>query len=354
VKSASVYVGVRRVSVEDGHDDAHASGKCRNQIIVTDAQTAIEVVTGRFARAHSATDIRNALGFLGELPRERKKDFEPARSFLNSTYTLVLAVQEHLTVWLIGFVVPVLLIFWANVGRDDRPIATAPLTTDEAQRSGAIQEAVLLGGLGDVLWLGGGLVTIGFLVWLAAVMVQHFLADTTMANFDSIIARAAREHSRRAMFYATWHAAKLGSSQVTAVVVVETGLAMRLRVKTWRPLTILGLVYAGSVILEIALKMTIVRAQPPAGWIPARWGSSFPSGHSARAAAIYGAWAHLVGELRSEWRGRLWTVAILTALIVGISVVYLGMHWSTDVTVGWIVGAAWLGLVISRFRRLIF
>lgn len=301
-------------------------------------------------RAPAPPRIYKTRAVFGRITQRESRLLNPRDASL--VHTLVLAVQEHVTIGLIGFVVPIIMVFGATAGRDDRAIGAAPSISDEEHRNRPMRRGVLLGSLsGEAFWLGGGLVMIGFLVWLAAVMVQHFLADTTIANFDSTIARVAGEKNTHAMFYATWHTAMIGSPRVTAVVVVVTGLAMRLRMGTWRPLTILGLVYAGSVILEIALKMTIVREQPPAGWMTAVWGSSFPSGHSARAAGTYGACAHLIGELRREWRRRLWTAATLTALIVGISVVYLGMHWSTDVAGGWIVGSAWLGVVLSRLPR---
>ena len=160
-------------------------------------------------------------------------------------------MQQHLIVWLIGFVVPVLLVVGADARGYHRAIATARLASDDGHRH-MMWGAVSPGGLGRAVFrLGRGLVTIGFVVWLAAIMVQHFLADTTMANFDSTMTHVAQEHSTRVMLYAMWHAAMLGSPRFTAEVVVVTGLAMRIRMKTWRPFTILAIVYAGAFILEV-------------------------------------------------------------------------------------------------------
>ncbi|MGH7988539.1 MAG: phosphatase PAP2 family protein [Candidatus Binataceae bacterium] len=50
------------------------------------------------------------------------------------------------------------------------------------------------------------------------------------------------------------------------------------------------------------------------------------------------------------WRRPLWIVAVVLALMVGVSRVYLGVHWTTDVIGGWIIGAVWLAVVIAAMR----
>jgi undecaprenyl-diphosphatase len=70
---------------------------------------------------------------------------------------------------------------------------------------------------------------------------------------------------------------------------------------------------------------------------------SFPSGHAMGAALTYLTLGVLV--VRTEQRRRLkayvLSVAVVLTLMVGISRVYLGVHWPTDVLAGWCVGAAW-------------
>ncbi|BFM19207.1 phosphatase PAP2 family protein [Gilvimarinus japonicus] len=71
--------------------------------------------------------------------------------------------------------------------------------------------------------------------------------------------------------------------------------------------------------------------------------ASFPSGHSMVAAATYLTLGALLA--RAEKRRRLkayYLVAALTiTLLVGVSRVYLGVHWPTDVLAGWTAGAGW-------------
>jgi len=84
-------------------------------------------------------------------------------------------------------------------------------------------------------------------------------------------------------------------------------------------------------------------------------GTSFgvPSGHSQNAAAVWG----IVGAyLRKGWG---WAVAVALVFLIGLSRMYLGVHFPTDVFAGWIIGVIWLvlflcleGTVSARMKRL--
>lgn len=100
----------------------------------------------------------------------------------------------------------------------------------------------------------------------------------------------------------------------------------------------------GSLGVNTALKNSFERERPSLVPHGAQvYTASFPSGHSMVAASTYLTLALLLG--RAERRRRLKAYWLLAALVVtalvGVSRVYLGVHWPTDVLAGWTAGAGW-------------
>ncbi len=88
-------------------------------------------------------------------------------------------------------------------------------------------------------------------------------------------------------------------------------------------------------------------------------GYGFPSGHAATAAAVCCAIAWLFSLRLRSWRARtvVWAVAAMLAALVGISRVYRGVHWTSDVLSGWIFGILWAAVVMggwAAFGRVTF
>jgi undecaprenyl-diphosphatase len=135
----------------------------------------------------------------------------------------------------------------------------------------------------------------------------------------------------------------LGSAPalVIAVLAVVGFLALA---KAWRPAIFTLAASGGGLILSSLLKYTVDRPRPdlvPHGNLI--YTSSFPSGHSMMSAVVYLTLAALVARLieRKRLKGHALGVAMILTLLVGVSRIYLGVHWPSDVLAGWSAGAAW-------------
>jgi undecaprenyl-diphosphatase len=139
------------------------------------------------------------------------------------------------------------------------------------------------------------------------------------------------------------------------VVVVALGLAAYFAIRRlWDYLWMLALALGLGSALLYGLKVVFDRARPVEGTAYDAHGASFPSGHAFTALVLYGLLAYLVWQITQHaWARALAVVFALAATIgVGLSRIYLGVHWTTDVLGGWLAGAAWLVFSVAIVRFL--
>jgi undecaprenyl-diphosphatase len=118
-------------------------------------------------------------------------------------------------------------------------------------------------------------------------------------------------------------------------------------------LGILLVTMAGAGILDTVLKLAFHRLRPDPffGAIPTTY--SFPSGHSLISLCFYGLIAGMINfQLDERWqRALVWCVAGLLIGMIGLSRIYLGVHWTTDVVAGYAAALIWMGAVAVMARR---
>lgn len=135
----------------------------------------------------------------------------------------------------------------------------------------------------------------------------------------------------------------LGGIAVLSLFAVATvGFLLIQRKRLSALLLTLGLV--GGVTLSESLKALFERQRPPAAYqVVETLNASFPSGHALMSTVFYLSVAVMLARAFPTKRLKTYVLGVGMTLagLVGLTRVYLGAHWATDVLAGWCVGAAW-------------
>lgn len=134
-----------------------------------------------------------------------------------------------------------------------------------------------------------------------------------------------------------------------ASLIVSIGLLFK---KQWRAgWHFLGLIFLTSAI--IGIMKTIFYSPRPSGFMLLDKSSSFPSGHMTGSLTLIGFLAFLTAQvLKKNWRWLPYTLGSIIIFLVGVSRLYLGAHWFTDVIGSLLLGFALLFAVIVSYRRI--
>lgn len=125
--------------------------------------------------------------------------------------------------------------------------------------------------------------------------------------------------------------------------------------RAWHWLLALVLVVPGGMLLNVLMKHAFGRARPMfAEPMLTLTTYSFPSGHVAAATLFYGLLAAFMISRIEAWRWRLLTalVAFLLVVLVGLSRIYLGVHYLSDVLAAFAEGIAWLAICLTAMHTL--
>lgn len=147
----------------------------------------------------------------------------------------------------------------------------------------------------------------------------------------------------------TW----IGSGIPVVIITILSMVVLYVFLRHRRELLFLGCVIAGSAILNTLLKLMFHRARPTIHRIIEVSGYSFPSGHSMAAFSLYGGLAFLIWKHIPTAVGRVLMIIVsaMFILMIGMSRIYLGVHYPSDVVGGYFMSGCWLAVCIWFYQR---
>ena len=208
-----------------------------------------------------------------------------------------------------------------------------------------------------LLGLGTAILTLIFFGWLA----EEALEGDARA-FDEATRAAVHQLASPLMTAIMRGLSFVGSTIALAVGTIF--VVIRFVMRKWtREARLFAITMIGAGLLNVTLKLTFKRPRPvPFFNLSAPETYSFPSGHALTSAVFFGALAAiLTARVRSRRvRTAIWIVSTVMFLLIGLSRIYLGVHYTTDVIAGFAAALIWIlvvrfvemGLVRRRRRKL--
>ena len=135
----------------------------------------------------------------------------------------------------------------------------------------------------------------------------------------------------------------LGSASVLVLITAAVVIYLLL-VRRWGTALFMFVAVAGGQVLSSLLKLGIDRPRPElVSHLVNETSLSFPSGHAMLSAVTYLTLGSLAARFLHGRTTKIYvlSLAVLTTLLVGVSRIYLGVHWPSDVLAGWCAGFAW-------------
>lgn len=189
------------------------------------------------------------------------------------------------------------------------------------------------------------LVVSGLALFLFAWLGNEVLQGDTRA-FDLAIRTWIHRFASPGMTSAMKAISLLGYDVLIAELLVAFAAFAWLR---WQRAAVwLAVAMAGALALDMTLKYAYHRTRPTAFFGVAPHSYSFPSGHALCSFCFYGVMAGLLSARTKSlaWRLAIWIFAAVLVIAIGLSRIYLGVHYPSDVIAGYLAAAVWVGTVI--------
>ncbi|HEY6012472.1 MAG TPA: phosphatase PAP2 family protein [Candidatus Limnocylindrales bacterium] len=190
--------------------------------------------------------------------------------------------------------------------------------------------------------IGGGL--------LFGVLAYLMRTNADLIAIDNGVAKWGNRHATATSMHALNLVTQLGGIYTVIALCLTLAVAETIRERTVWVTTFIIAVMGGEELLTATVKQLADRVRPTFNPAAATLGPSFPSGHSATAAAFYATAALLLGRRRGRpGRAAFTGLAAAIAVAVAASRVLLDVHWLSDVIAGLSLGWAWFAVCAIAF-----
>lgn len=195
---------------------------------------------------------------------------------------------------------------------------------------------------------------LSFLLTLAALIFFGYLADEVFeghtVRFDAAVRNAVHAHASPALTSVMRALSFVGSAPVIGMAALLLILLFVFVIRWPRAAALLSASLLGDVALETVLKHFFRRARPESFFgYPLPDSYSFPSGHAMASVCFFVVLGGLVAH-RIPNRGvkvAFWAIGIAMAAGIGLSRIYLGVHYPTDVLAGYAAATVWVGAILA-------
>ena len=189
--------------------------------------------------------------------------------------------------------------------------------------------------------LGAAVLALLLFAWLGNEMLE---GDTQ--HFDQVVREWVHRYASPGMTRAMTAISLLGYNVLIVELVIALAVFAKLK---WRRAALwLTIAMAGSLVLDLTLKYVYHRTRPTAYFGMAPHSYSFPSGHAMCSFCFYGVLAGLLSARTKPlvWRLLIWSAAAALVIAIGLSRIYLGVHYPSDVVAGYLAATVWVGMII--------
>lgn len=187
---------------------------------------------------------------------------------------------------------------------------------------------------------------------LCFAVIALLVAIDRIARFDSLVTEIVQSRESPWLTQAMILFSLIGSLPVVTVLAIGIMIFLYFVLRHRLEIILFIVIVAGAALLNPLLKLAFQRERPDLYRLAEATGYSFPSGHSMEAFALYAALAFLLWKHIPKRPGRT-TVILLSAFMIvtiGISRIYLGVHYPSDVAGGYLAGCIWFSWSIWCFQ----